>query len=180
METWRHIIEQIKSGDKNQFLLITKRMDKTINSYVRKLYMDNPEDVKSELILALWQAVCDIVYYNNDGQIVNYLYTAIKNRYLELYRKSKQCNRSEVLLEDNTVLTLKAKEDTTSYAETEIMMEKLQMGTEGKRTRIYQLILELEMSDAEIASCIGVSRQYVHRLRKEIQRKYLKAMGKQF
>ena len=49
------IISEIKR-DKNKFCLLINKMEPLINKYVRLLYKDDKEDIKSELLFALWEA----------------------------------------------------------------------------------------------------------------------------
>ena len=43
-----------------------------INKYTRLLYKDEKEDINSELILALWEAVLKMKYYEDDGKCLVY------------------------------------------------------------------------------------------------------------
>ena len=46
----------------------------------------------AEFAMTLWEAVCSMSFYGDDGQTVKYLTTALKNKYFELYRKSRRYN----------------------------------------------------------------------------------------
>ncbi len=46
-------------------------------------------------------AVCSITFYNDEGQVVSYLTRAIKNKYLELYRKSRKRNDKIIAVEED-------------------------------------------------------------------------------
>ena len=61
-----------------------------INKYVRLLYKDEKEDAYAELVAALWEAICNIEHYDNDGQVTNYLIRALRNKFFEMYRISKR------------------------------------------------------------------------------------------
>ena len=83
------LIGKIKRN-KEDFYLIVERFSPLINKYTKLLYKDEKEDVYEELVAALWEAIQKMVFYENDGQIVNYLSTAMKNKYMELYRISRR------------------------------------------------------------------------------------------
>lgn len=79
-----------------------------INKYVRLLYRDEKEDVYAEFMKALWEAMLDIKYYNNDGQVIRFISTAMKNKYLELYRASRRYHDNMVGLDDEMEITMDA------------------------------------------------------------------------
>lgn len=61
------LIKEFKEGNKEMFLLITEKMKPLINKYVRLLYKDEKEDMQSELILCLLEAVNAMSYYKEEG-----------------------------------------------------------------------------------------------------------------
>ncbi len=65
-------------------------MEPLICKYMRVLYKDENEDVRSELVLALWEAITKIKYVENEGQCVTYLTNALRNKFYELYRNSRK------------------------------------------------------------------------------------------
>ncbi|MDE7332470.1 MAG: hypothetical protein K2O16_09550 [Lachnospiraceae bacterium] len=89
MDELSKLIQDIKK-DKNKFCLLLNKMDPLINKYVRILYKDKKEDIYSELCCALWEAVCKISFYKNDGEIMNYMKNALQNKFYELYRISRK------------------------------------------------------------------------------------------
>lgn len=96
-----NIIQKIQS-DKNYFIELVEKMNPLINKYMRLLYKDEKDDVCSELFLALWEAILKMEYFDNEGQCINYLTNALKNKFYELYRKSAKVHDNEYLAE-NTV-----------------------------------------------------------------------------
>ena len=61
MGDFLNLIENIHQ-DKEQFSKLVITMNPLINKYTRILYKDDKEDVRSELILALWEAVTKLKY----------------------------------------------------------------------------------------------------------------------
>ncbi|MCI9435724.1 MAG: sigma-70 family RNA polymerase sigma factor [Lachnospiraceae bacterium] len=89
MREWCKLLKDIKNN-KDEFAKLIEYMNPLINKYVRLLYKDEAEDIREELILALWESVLKINYCNNDGECFSYINNALKNKFLELYRKSKK------------------------------------------------------------------------------------------
>lgn len=86
--------------DKEKFVLLIDRFESLIKKYVRLLYKDEKEDAHAEMVAALWEAMCNIKYYDDDGQIVNYLNRALRNRFLELYRASRKYHDNTSKIEE--------------------------------------------------------------------------------
>lgn len=173
------IIKAVKK-DKNKFYLLMNKMEPLINKYVRLLYKDDKEDVKSELLFALWEAVCDISYYKNEGQVVNFLYTALRNRYLKLYRSSKRIHEYEILMdnEQKEILQISYFDndlDNIIFNEEKYKLLNLYKGT--KKNIVYLIIIE-NLSDIEIAKQLKLSRQYINRIRRMLQMKTKKDLLK--
>lgn len=61
------VIQKIRE-DKNNFGMLLERMKPLINKYTKLLYKDEKEDVYSEMVLALWEAVMKMEYYNEDSE----------------------------------------------------------------------------------------------------------------
>ena len=93
------LICEIKK-DKEQFGLLLHRFQPLIRKYTKALYKDEEEDMYAEFTAALWEAVCNITFYNDEGQVVKYLVTALRNRYFELYRKSQMYNDHTIGIEE--------------------------------------------------------------------------------
>ncbi len=161
------IIQNIRK-DKNEFVVLVEKMSPLINKYVRLLYKDEREDIHSEMVLALWEAVLKIEYYDNDGKCLMFLSNALRNKFLELYRKSKREHENQTLM-DTEVLT----ETTICEEQYESILfykdlEKILNKYDGKKKDICMDILFLEKSDSEMAKKHQVSRQYANRLRRAV------------
>lgn len=175
MEELKSIILKIKDRDENGFKLLLERMEGYIVKSAKLLYKDEYEDVYNELCLALWKAAMSIKYFDNDGQIITYLTNGVKQRYLELYRKSVQVHNNEICIEaeDSTFLLKKAPDSPEVEAMVLEWINGILNNSEGKTQRIYKSILVEGKSDMDIAELVGVSRQYVHRLRMQLREKYM-------
>lgn len=161
--------------DKNAFNKLADKMEPLIKKYMRLLYKDEKEDVHSEMILALWEAVTKIEYCEKEGECLAFLCTALKNRFYELYRKSRKEHDNVLLLENNddiNIYRIEHVEDLENVVfdvDVELFLSEY---TETKREIFRRIILE-NKSDAEIAKIFSVTRQYINRLRKELYKEML-------
>jgi DNA-directed RNA polymerase specialized sigma24 family protein len=159
------LIDKIKE-DNNNFILLIEKMEPLIKKYMHLLYKDNPEDIRAELLLALWEAVLNIQYYENDGQVVKFLCTALRNRYLELYKKSRRIHDNELIGEENFEMYEKSKEyETDDIIFKEDLMSKINTYQGIKKEILYKIFIE-NLSDKEISKQLNLSRQYINRVRR--------------
>ena len=158
------LIYDIKK-DKEKFGLLIEKFDPLIKKYVRLLYKDDKEDVYAELVAALWESVCNMEYYYDDGQITNYFIRELRNKFLELYRisKKKHDNTSDI---DEFDLN-KIVGDVNAYDDLLILndLNKMRHKLSNRKRKIFDLIFYEGYSDKEVATELGISRQYVHRVR---------------
>lgn len=154
--------------NKDNFYILMEQFSPLIKKYVKLLYKDEKEDAQAELVAALWEAVCNIVYYDDDGQIVNYLTKALRNRFLELYRASRKYhdNTSEIgEIELNKIVSFdNTYDDLLTLGDLANIRDKLN----SRKKVIFDLIFYEGRSDTEVASELGISRQYVHRVKRSM------------
>lgn len=170
MGEFTDIVKSIKENKEN-FNLVVDKMKPLINKYVKKLYKDEPEDSYAELVIALWESICNITYLENDGQVVNYLGIAIRNKFLELYRTSRKICENEIqIIDDDKFLSIQYEEQMYEEIICKVDMERFLSQFTGMKERIYYLILVENKSDSEISEELQISRQYVNRMRRCIQK----------
>ena len=99
------LIYEIKDN-KERFALLVDRFEPLIQKYVRLLYKDEKEDTYAELVAALWEAVYSMEFYDNDGKIVKYLSTALRNKFLELYRTSRKYHDHIAEADETTIYNI--------------------------------------------------------------------------
>ena len=168
MENAISLIKKIKAGNTSEFEAIIHKMHPALEKYSRLLYKDSKEDIYSELVTALWEAITKMQYFEEEGKCITYLNNAIKLRYLELYKQSKKQHEHELTApedlftnsigHDNDYVNIEIKED----------MSNLLSNYSGIKKDIFYCIIFENMSDVEIAKKYGISRQYVNRIRKKL------------
>ncbi|MCI9220979.1 MAG: sigma-70 family RNA polymerase sigma factor [Lachnospiraceae bacterium] len=170
MGEWSKLVQDIKHN-KDAFVELVEKMNPLINKYVRLLYKDEREDVREELILALWEAMSSIKYYDNDGECMAYLRNALRLKFLELYRKSKKRHEFQLVKEPDATLAIIEMPSGLLDISDVIFREDIRAllkQFDGKgRDICFQILLE-EKSDSQIAKNLEVSRQYVNRLRRNL------------
>ena len=176
MDQLRELICRVKNGDGESFEKIAERMKCTIEKYVRSSFWEECEDARQEYILALWEAIMKMKYFDNEGQCVLYLNRAVEIRYYELQRRAAKITEHEEMEEDIEGAA-KGKSKSTEiedFLTVESIRQVISGETGLKREILYALYIE-EKSDAEVANQCQVSRQYVNRIRK----KYASLLRKQ-
>lgn len=161
------LIQEFKNGDETKFLLIVEKMKPLINKYVRLLYKDEKEDMYSEFVLYLLESITVMEYYSEEGQCVYFLSKAIKNKFYELYKKSRRHFDNVVDINYEYFESMHFK---LSEYEDFIIREdlnKLLLNMKGKQYQILYAMVFKDETDAEIAKKFAVSRQYVNRIRRK-------------
>lgn len=161
------LIYEIKEN-KEQFYLLVCQFEPLIKKYVRLLFKDEEEDTYAELVAALWEAVCNITYYNNDGQITNYLNKALLNKYFELYRNSRKYNDNTIEIGQERLEVYIDKNNPYESIITTSDMERVKNKLKGREKQIFELVYLKELSDLEVAAELNISRQYVNRIKKKL------------
>ncbi len=168
------IIQKIHIN-KNEFKELVEKMNPLIKKYVRLLYKDDKEDVRSEMTMALWEAVIRMEYCETDGECLAFLCTALKNRFYELYRKSKKEHDKQQLTDNDDLFDISGVEKFTDLENVifNIDIEMFLQEYTGRKQKIFRIIIAGNESDAEIAEIFSVSRQYINRLRRELYKEVL-------
>lgn len=166
------MIMEYKKGNKEIFTAIMEKMNPLIQNYIWKLSFMEREDVKQELLLSLLEGIHKIKYVRSEGECINYVKTCVYHTYLELVEK-EQKNRA-VYLEEREV-----PDDESIMSCCEILMELEQyISLLGDRKRqIATEIVKMHKNDEEISKEMKISRQYVNKIRKEMQ-KYVENIHK--
>lgn len=159
------LICEIKQ-DKENFILLLYRFQPLIKKYVRILYKDEEEDMYAEFSVALWEAVCNITFCNGEGQTVKYLANALRNKYFELYRKSRKYNDHIIQMEERELKETEGVDNTLDDILIRDELLRIRRGTKGKKRQIFTLLFLEGCTDLQVARKLNISRQYVHRVKK--------------
>ena len=161
------LICEIKENKEN-FSILVQRFHPLIKKYTRILYKDEEEEMYAEFVAALWEAVCSIVFYDDEGQVISYLTNALKNKYLELYRKSRRYHDHTIEIEQCELEGKRSEDNSLDNMLITDELQRMRDGLKGRKRQIFDLIFLKDNTDLEAASELGISRQYVHRIKKEL------------
>ncbi|KAB0576839.1 sigma-70 family RNA polymerase sigma factor [Fusobacterium naviforme] len=116
------------------------------------------------------EAAQKIKRYDTDRLFLAYAVKCIKNKFCTLYKE--HCaevpteSDTEILLEKNSnAYTEEGYRDIVLAIDLNAFIRGI---NSGKKQKIAILFLVFQKSDSEIASMLGVSRQYVNRVRREL------------
>lgn len=162
------LIADYKNGNIDALEQLWKQMLPLIKKHAGKTHFMEYDDACQEYSTALIEAINKIRIYDTDGQCLKYLTTCIKNKFCFLYKH--YCTEVANEIFDDIIDTENATntyDDIIFFADIANFIEKLP--SETKRN-IASLSILQQKSDAEIALQLGLSRQYINRIRKEIYR----------
>lgn len=170
MEDLIMLVNRVRDNNKESFSILMEKFQPLINKYTYLLYKDEKEDTEAELYIALWESVMNIPLIESDGQVFNYFSTAIKYRFLELYRASKKQHDNEIFMENDKYLSNLTFQqyEYDNFTVIEDIKDFLKQFRDSKRKIYYMMLIE-NKSDTEIAEMLNLSRQYVNRMRRQLQ-----------
>lgn len=140
--------------------------NKTIRSHAKKMFFMEQEDAIQELSLALIYAIKTIPKCENSGEVISYLLNAIHFKYCYFcknYFKKNQYELHENLELFDGIPYFEKYFDIETITDLNSKKEKLTK----RQKEILEFIIEGK-SDREISNQLGISRQYVNRIKKTI------------
>lgn len=164
------LIQQAKESQEMLHILLVK-FQPLVNAYCKKLFFLDTDDAKQELYLAIIECVKNMPHCNTDGQCINYVTNAIRFKYCYLCKK----NLSREKIEDSYAEFVE-KEYVEEFGLVELRCDLNKSLTKltGNKKKIMECVL-LGHSDIEIAKEMNISSQYINRIRKQIQNRYLES-----
>lgn len=171
MEELRDKIKRYKQGDIKALDEIITQMEPLVKSYAAKIHFMEYEDAMQELYLVLLKCIPKLNSEKTSAESIRYMETSVKNAYRRLCKKylTMQGKIKIEYLKDGTV----NKKNTADLNEVEFFTTIDSFKKNNiKKWMILQLSLKQNMTDAEIARYLGVSRQYINSLRKSAAKEY--------
>lgn len=159
------LVKDAKTNREFMNILIEK-FQPLVNSYCRKLFCLDSEDARQEIYLTIIESVRNIPHCETDGQCVTYIMNAVKYKYCLLCRKNIVREENEDLYEEDV-----EKVYFEEYGFIELLFDynKAVATLPEKQKKILQYVID-GYSDYEIAKRLGISRQYVNRVRNKIRK----------
>lgn len=134
-----------------------------IKSYAKKMFFLEREDAQQEIIIAIIEAVKGISKCENDGQCLAYITNAVKFKFSHLCKKNIKKQAIESINEKDLNQAAYYEKYENIEMEYDIQVKKQSMTKNQKDILDYIL---LGYSDREISDKLGISRQYINRIKK--------------
>lgn len=138
-------------------------LEPLILKYSKKLYLLEVDDSKQELRLSIIEAVHKISRCETDGECLKFLKNAVLYKYTYLCKKSiiQKDKETSYVTHFSTSNPPSAYEDIDSLCDLIIQKHSLP----PKQQLIFEYLIS-GYSDSEISAKMGLSRQYVNRIKK--------------
>lgn len=165
--TFAEIVSSAQTNPESMMIVLNK-MKPLIKSFAKKLFFLEFEDAIQELNISVIECVKKMPYSDNDGKCINYIHNSVKFKFLYLCRKhSLESDLTEhIELDDSSMVYNERYHDFEEYYDLEVRLKQL-TSTQRKIT----FCLFCGFSDSETAKALGLSRQYVNRIKKSIFKK---------
>ena len=165
-ETTKEMALACQSGDEEAFKKLLDKFMPLIKKYSKYFGQNEAEDVRQELSLALYESVKKIRDIENEGQIINYFVKTIRHKYAFLYKNHVKRNEIEEEITDdqNLVYEELSFDDKIFYCD---LLQKMEKYSKKQKINIAEIMIN-DASDIEIAQKLGVSKQYINRIKKKL------------
>lgn len=164
-------IKAAKLNNKEELQNIIMKMQPLVKRYVRKLFFMEKEDATQELNLTLIEAIFQIKTVENEAMCLAYLHKSVVCKYFNLCKKNrtntKLCNHYPMMINDHPPMN-----EVYNNIETSIDIKSFLKNKDNKQQKIILYYYLDDLGDYEIALKVGVSRQYVHRIKKKLLQNY--------
>jgi RNA polymerase sigma factor (sigma-70 family) len=146
-------------SDINALESIIKKFEPLVKKYAKQLNYDVAEsDIKIFLIELVYRLKPQTIQSYSDGELVNYIKKSIKNKTIDLWRKSSS-DIEEISIDETTTQIA----CDYSFESTSFVQESLTVLSEKQRIVVIAKFI-FGYSDVEIAKVLNISRQAVNKL----------------
>lgn len=160
------------NNDTSAISMILNKMRPLIIKYATKMYFMERDDAMQELNIALLEAVIHIKNCEDEASCINYLKMSIIHKYCFLCKQNIKLEQNEdkfsLIPEDKLVY-----DDLFNATDILFDMKQAILKARGKRKLILKCIIYYQLSDKEISLQLGITRQYINRVRKQFKEQYL-------
>lgn len=139
-----------------------------IKSYAKKMFFLEQEDAQQEIIIAIIEAVKGISKCESDGQCLAYINNAVKFLFAHLCKRNIKKQAVESINEKDLSQAAYYEKYEDIEMKYDIQVKKQSLTKNQKNILNYIL---LGYSDREISDKLGISRQYINRIKKSFVNK---------
>lgn len=170
------LVEQTKQGNQEAKAQIVIRMSPLIKKYALKIHFMEYEDAEQELYISLIECIPYLDYNKDESKLLKYMEQTIIHKYYFLCKKN--LSLPEMISTDMISYEMQGKFD-NGFEQCEWYLDlkkdiKEIYKQDATRAKIVYLSI-MEYTDKEIALLLGLSRQYVNRVKKMSLAKYKKS-----
>ncbi len=174
-------IKRYKNGDSKAITDILIQMSPLVMKYARKIHFMEYEDALQELNLVLFRAIAFIPEGKTEEKTLAYISAVLKNAYRRLCREyfMKEEKVDCVSIDDDSDISSKLEIASGEFQDDLILrldFMKFMRGEYRKNNmkgQVLYLAYFKDMTDAEIADNLKVTRQYVNRVKKQMVKGFL-------
>jgi RNA polymerase sigma factor (sigma-70 family) len=154
-----YLLQRAQKGDEEAITNIYLKFNPTIKKLSRNL---SYEEAETDLIIAFLETIREIkidkLYIKSDGAVINYIYTFLKNKSINLFKKNILQRTQTVELELDTLV-----DDASIDVDDNIFIANLLISLPLLQRVVLKKKFIQGFSDKEISQLLGVSRQAVNR-----------------
>ena len=170
MKTLTELIQNYQNGIPDSDSEILKRMEPLVKGYASRIHCMEREDSTQELYLTLLKTLPYLSSSSSEGECIRYMQTSVENRYRSLCRSCLTEPEKDDF--DSCSVSLQAPDsiDDTNYDVTAYINS---YPSDSVQRKILSMYFYQDKSDAQIARKLKLSRQYVNRMKKKLNLKYI-------
>jgi RNA polymerase sigma factor (sigma-70 family) len=156
-------LESAQNGNSESLIALIRKFDLSFKKYARKLsYPEAETDLIIEFIILIQKVDLKKFDKNNEGGIIMYLYTSIRNKHIELSKRYIRENKNIVFIPDIYQSKL-FESNSTTFNESSLVFFDLISKLTSSQKEVLILKFHYGYSDSEISERMNISRQAVNR-----------------
>lgn len=176
MKIINEYIQKIQAGNKQALEEFVIQMSPLIKKYASKIHFLEYEDSLQELYVALLECIPYLDYTKDSSKLLKYIQESIIHKYYFLCKKYlslPEMQSIEITDQIDDLGTRDFFEETIFDNDYKNYLELLNKSDHTKAQIMY-LSTYAQLSDKEISKILGISRQYVNRIKKIALDNFLK------
>ncbi|MCT4606285.1 MAG: RNA polymerase sigma factor [Marinisporobacter sp.] len=154
-----YLLQRVQRGDEEAVANIYLKFKPTIKKLSRNL---SYEEAETDLIIAFLETIREIeidkLHVKSDGVVINYIYTFLKNKSINLFKKNI-LQRTQTTQLDLDILV----DDALIDVDSNIFIANLLISLPVLQREVLKKKFIQDFSYKEIAKLLGISRQAVNR-----------------
>lgn len=164
-------IRDYKNGNHTALEDILNQMAPLLKKYAGKTHFMEYEDAFQEYAITLIEATIKIKSYENEGQTLAYINTCVKNKFNSLFKAYCIAKEQEAALYDKLDHSEMVNDNFAEFLYLIDLKAFIKQIDSQKKREIATLAYLKGLDDTTISDHLHLSRQYVNRVRRELNKK---------